>query len=39
MVASIMIVHLEYAEKAVIEDPDRLAHEGADFVLRAFRKN
>lgn len=38
MVASITIAHLEYAEDAVIEDPDRLAREGADFVLRAFRR-
>lgn len=37
MVSSITIAHLEYAEEAVIDDPDRLAQEGADFVLRAFQ--
>ncbi|WLS05174.1 TetR/AcrR family transcriptional regulator [Shinella oryzae] len=38
MVASITIAHLEYSEDAVIDDPDRLARDGADFVLRAFRR-
>ncbi|BAI72697.1 transcriptional regulator [Azospirillum sp. B510] len=38
MVASITIAHLEYAEQKPIGEPDRLAREGADFVLRAFRR-
>lgn len=38
MVASITIAHLEYAEDTSVEDPDRLARDGADFVLRAFRR-
>lgn len=39
MVASITIAHLEYVEETEIGDPDKLAREGADFVLRAFRKS
>lgn len=38
MVASITIAHLEYAEEAEIKDPDKIAQDGAEFVLRAFRR-
>ncbi len=39
MVASMTIAHLEYAEEVTITDPDRIAREGADFILRAFRRS
>ncbi|MDO1583460.1 TetR/AcrR family transcriptional regulator [Rhizobium oryzicola] len=38
IVASMTIAHLEYAEEVTVTDPDRIAREGADLILRAFRR-